>query len=67
MSKRFSLYLGDELVEWLDEKAGNEKRSRNNLIEKLLSDVKEGRLMPSEKTLEETIIKNTRQPPSART
>ena len=46
MSKRFSLYLPDQLVEWIDNKAKKENRSRNNYIEKILRDLEQGRLVP---------------------
>jgi len=65
LSKRFSLYLPDQLVEWIDDKAKKENRSHNNYIEKVLSDLKEGRLVPAETKSPE--VGKTRLPPSART
>ena len=65
MSKRFSLYLPDQLVEWIDDKAKKENRSRNNYIEKVLSDLRDGRLIPAE--VESSEVRRTRLPPSART
>ena len=68
MGIRFSIYLPDKLLEWINEQAENQKRSRNNFIEKILSDLKEGRLVPAEsEILEEIEIRKTRLPPSART
>jgi len=68
MGTRFSIYLPDKLLEWINKQAEQQKRSRNNFIEKILSDVKEGRLIPAEsRILEEAEIRKTRLPPSART
>jgi len=65
LSKHISLYLPDQLVEWIDDRAKKENRSRNNFIEKALSDLEEGRLTPRE--IESAEIRKTRLPPSART
>jgi len=62
-----SIYLPDHIIAWVDEQAEAEDRNRSRQISKILRDVKEGRLIPSDKTSDEVIIKNTRQPPLART
>ena len=67
MSTTVSIYLPDHIIAWVDEQAEAEDRNRSRQISKILRDVKEGRLIPSDKTSDEVIIKNTRQPPLART
>ena len=67
MSTTVSIYLPDHIITWVDEQAEAEDRNRSRQISKILRDVKEGRLIPSDKTSDEVIIKNTRQPPLART
>jgi len=68
MGTRFSIYLPDKLLVWLNEEAKKQKRSRSNFIEKILSDVKEGKLIPAEPEFsEEAEIRKSRLPPSART
>lgn len=35
---RFTIWLDEELANWIDKKATEERRSRNNLLVKLLQD-----------------------------
>ena len=68
MGTRFSIYLPDELLKWINTQAEKQKRSRNNFIEKILSDVKEGRLVPAESGIfGEAEVRKARLPPTART
>lgn len=65
MGKNVSIYFPDKTLEWIDEQAEKDGRSRSNFIEKVLTDVKEGRLLEAE--VEEAITRKKRLPPSART
>ena len=42
-SVTFSIYLPKDLVDWIDEQARAERRSRNEYIKIVLEDLKEGR------------------------
>lgn len=66
MGVRFSIYLSDDLFRWLKEEAKRAKRSRSNFIEKVLLDLKEGRLVRAEAPAKAEPRK-TGLPPLART
>jgi len=62
----FSIYLPKNLVDWIDEKASVERRSRNEYIKIVLEDLKKGKLAYRKETAPEMDIKKTRIPPLAR-
>ena len=64
MGQSVSIYLPSKLLEWIDDEAERENRSRSNFVEKVLSDLREGRLVRIGS--ESTEIRKARLPPSAR-
>lgn len=67
MSKSVSIYFPDNVLEWVDEQAREERRKRSNQVIKILEDVKEGRLVPAAGSSEEPELRKARLPPTART
>jgi len=62
----FSIYLPKNLVDWIDEQASIERRSRNEYIRIVLEDLNEGKLAYTKETVPEIEIRKTRIPPLAR-
>jgi len=62
----FSIYLPKNLVDWIDEQASVERRSRNEYIKIVLEDLKEGKLAYRGGGAEKIEIKKTRILPLAR-
>ena len=47
-SRNFNVRLSEDLIEWLDQRARRERRSRNELIRMTLEDLKAGKLVPQQ-------------------
>jgi len=62
----FSIYLPKNLVDWIDEQASTERRSRNEYIRIILEDLKEGKLDYRRETAPEIEIRKMKTPPLAR-
>jgi len=53
-SRNFNVRFPQDLVEWLDEKAKQERRSRNELLKIILEDLRGGRLIQKPEETEVT-------------
>jgi len=61
----FSIYLPKNLVDWIDEQASVERRSRNEYIRIVFEDLKTGKLSYRKEITPEVEIKKMRIPPLA--
>jgi len=62
----FSIYLPKNLVDWIDDQASIERRSRNEYIRIVLEDLKKGTLAYGKETIPQFKIRKARIPPLAR-
>jgi len=53
---RFTIWLDEELATWIDKKATEERRSRNNLLVKLLQDYRKAESSPESLDLDTLAI-----------
>jgi len=59
--KTISIYLPDDLIDWIDDQARREGRKRSNFILKVLSDLRNGALVVREE------VEPTKEPRITRT
>jgi len=58
--RHFSIWLSEDLIAWIDDQAGEQKRSRNNFLENILEDLRAGKLI-RKKEVEETVAPTLRR------